>query len=199
MRSIRPIVTAVVVVAAIALLAGRASARVDVKIDFDEKFDFTPVKTWAWSPAGYGDVKMARTQTDNPDAARQMAEPIIVDAVAAELGKRGLRSAESSAAPPDITVRYYLLLTNNISAQTIGQFLPGQTAWGLPPFLASTQSMEVMNRGSLVIDLSSGDNVVWRGVAQSNIKMDADNKKRESLIREAVRDLIRRFPPKPKK
>jgi hypothetical protein len=185
--------------AALALCAEGALARVDVKIDFDEKFDFTQVKTWAWSAAGYGDVKMARTQTDDPEAARQMAEPIIVDAIAAELGKRGLRSAESSAARPDVTVRYYLLLTNNVSAQTVGQFLPGQTAWGLPPFLASTQSLEVMNRGSLVIDLSAGEQVVWRGIAQSNIKMDADNKKRESLIREGVRDLIRRFPPKPRK
>ena len=199
MRILRQVVTAVVILAAVALIAERAIARADVKIDFDDKFDFTRVKTWAWSPAGYGDVKMARTQTDNPEAARQMAEPIIVDAVAAELGKRGLRSAESSAAAPDITVRYYLLLTNNISAQTVGQFLPGQTAWGLPPFLASTQSFEVMNRGSLVIDLSAGEQIVWRGIAQSNIKMDADNKKRESLIREAVRDLIRRYPPKPKK
>ena len=93
----RAVVLLLSLAAATALLSERALARVDVKIDFDEKFDFAPVKTWAWSPAGYGDVKMARTQTDNPDAARQMAEPIIVDAVAAELGKRGLRSAESSA------------------------------------------------------------------------------------------------------
>jgi hypothetical protein len=196
---LRFVVTLVVVLAALVLLAGRALARADVHIDFDEKFDFTTVKTWAWSPSGYGSVKMARTQTDDPEAARKQAEPIIVDAIAAELGKRGLRSAETSAAPPDITVVYYLLLTNSVSAQTVGQFLPGTTAWGLPPFLASTQSFEVMNRGALVIDLSAGDNIVWRGVAQANIKMDADQKKRESLIREAARDLIRRFPPKPKK
>lgn len=195
----RPVVILFVTVAAIALLSGRALARVDVDIQFDEKFDFSKVKTWAWSPAGYGDVKMARTQTDNPEAMRKFAEPIIVDAITTEMGNRGLRSAETSAAPPDLTVVYYLLLSTNITAQTIGQFLPNTTAWGLPPFLATTQSFEVFNRGSLVIDLSSGSNVVWRGVAQSNIKIDADNKKRETLIREGVRDLLRRYPPKPKK
>ena len=190
---------ALVVVVAVALLSERAIARVDVKIDFDKTFNFKAVRTWRFDPAGNGEVKMARTQTDDPEAARKYAEPLIVDAITAELVKRGLKSAEASAAPPDVIVTYYLLLTNNINAQTVGQFLPGQTAWGLPPFLASTQSLEVMNRGSLVIDLSAGDNVVWRGVAQANIKMDADNKKRESLIREAARDLIRRYPPKPKK
>ena len=195
----RPLLTLLVAVAAVALLSERALARVDVDIEFDPKFDFTKVKTWAWSPSGYGDVKMARTQTDNPEAMKKVAEPIVVDAITTELNNRGLRSAETSAAPPDITVVYYLLLSTNITAQTIGQFLPNTTAWGLPPFLATTQSFEVFNRGSLVIDLSSGNNVVWRGVAQSNIKIDADMKKRENLIREGVRDLIRRYPPKPQK
>ena len=199
MRQTRLLAVLFVAAAAVALFSERAIARVDVKIDFDEKFDFTKVKTWAWNPAGYGQVKMARTQTDDPEAAQKYAEPLIVEAITAALAKSPLKSAETSAAPPDVIVTYYLLLTNNVSAQTVGQFLPGQTAWGLPPFLASTQSLEVMNRGSLVIDLSAGDNVVWRGIAQANIKMDADNKKRESLIREAARDLIRRYPPKPKK
>lgn len=189
----------VVAVAAIALLSERALARVDVNIEFDPKFDFSTVKTWAWSPSGYGDVKMARTQTDNPEAYKKLAEPIIVDSITTELNGKGLRSSEASAAPPDITVVYYLLLSTNITAQTMGQFLPNTTAWGLPPFLATTQSFEVFNRGSLVIDISSGSNVVWRGVAQANIKPDADVKKRESMIREGVRDLIRRYPPKPKK
>lgn len=195
-RHIRPLVVAL---AAIALLSSRMLARVDVNIEFDPKFDFTTIKTWAWTPTGYGDVKMARTQSDNPEAYKKLAEPIIVDAVTTELNARGLRSSETSAAPPDMTVVYYLLLSTNVTAQTMGQFLPGTTAWGLPPFLASTQSFEVFNRGSLVIDMSSGDHVVWRGVAQANIKPDTDVKKRESLIREGVRDLIRRYPPKPKK
>jgi hypothetical protein len=37
---------------------------------------------------------------------------------------------------------------------------------------------------------------VWRGVAQAKIKFGIDAKKRESLLREAVHDLLRRFPPK---
>jgi hypothetical protein len=56
--------------------------------------------------------------------------------------------------------------------------------------------MEVMNRGSLVLDLSAKDSVVWRGLAQANIKMDTDEKKRESLLRDAIRDLLRRYPPR---
>ena len=167
-------------------------ARVDVSVDFDKKFDFKRVKTWGWTPGQPGEVKMARTKDDDPDAARQRAEPIILDAVNGEMGRRGLQASPSA---PDLTIIYYLLLSTNMSTQTIGQFLPGTVAWGLPPMTGATQSIKMMNRGSLVLDLSAANNVVWRGVAHADIKFDADDKRREALLREAVRDLLRKYPP----
>ena len=136
---------------------------------------------------------MARTVEDDPEAMRKLAEPIVVDAVTIEMGRRGLEQAPSD---PAIFVTYYLLLTTGMQAQTMGQFLPATTAWAMPPFAQSTQSLKIMNQGALVLDLSANGKVVWRGVAQAQIKMDADVKKREALIREAVRDLLRRYPPK---
>ena len=54
--------------------------------------------------------------------------------------------------------------------------------------------MKVMNQGSLVLDLSAKGVVVWRGVAQAKVAFEADDKKREALLREAVRDLLRALP-----
>ena len=166
---------------------------VDVKVEHDKTFDFRPVKTWTWNPQGAGRVVMSRTQEDDPEAMKRKAEPVIMDAVTKETTARGLKRAESQ---PDLTLTYYLLLSTGTSAQTIGQFLPATTAWGLPPFNQATQSLEVMNHGSLVLDLSARDTVVWRGVAQAKISFDIDDKKRESLLREGVRDLLKRYPPK---
>ena len=56
--------------------------------------------------------------------------------------------------------------------------------------------MSVMNQGSLVLDLTAQDAVVWRGVAQAKIKIGEEPGKREALLREAVRDLLKRYPPK---
>jgi hypothetical protein len=182
------------VAALVLALAGPAlNARVDVTVDFDKTFDFKPIRTWGWTTPP-GEVKMARTKDDDPEAAQQRAEPIILDAVATEMPRRGLQMATST---PDLTVTYYLLLTTNMTAQTMGQFLPGTVAWGVPPFAQATQSVKMMNQGALVLDMSAKGNIVWRGVAQAKIKFDADEKKRQSLIREAVRDLLRRYPPKP--
>lgn len=182
----------IAIVAAVIVLAAPVLARVDVKIDFDKNFNFTAVRTWRFDPAGNGEVKMARTQKDNPDAVKAVAEPIIVEAVNSEMQRLKLQTADA----PDLIVRYFLLLSTDQTAQQMGQFLPATVSWGLPPFQQTTQSLKVMNQGSLVIDLAGGGNVVWRGVAQAKLKADTDFKKREAMLREAVRDLLKRFPPK---
>jgi hypothetical protein len=167
---------------------------VDVKVEHSKTFDFKPVKTWAWNPKEAGRVIMSRTQEDDPEGMKRRVEPVIMDAVTKETTARGLKQAESQ---PDLTLTYYLLLSTGASAQTIGQFLPATSAWGLPYFPQATQSLEMMNHGSLVLDLSTGQTVVWRGVAQAKIAFDVDDKKRQALLREGVRDLLKRYPPKP--
>ena len=135
---------------------------------------------------------MARTQEDNPDAMRKIAEPVIVSAVGSEMTKRGMKQAPGAP----LTVTYYLLLSINQSSQELGQFLPAVTQWGVPPYAPATQSLEMMNYGSLVLDMTAKDVIVWRGVANAKIKREGEQPKREELLREAVRDLLRKFPPK---
>lgn len=182
------------VVAVLALTVPAAIARVKVDIAFDKAFDFTKVRTWGWNATGPGEIKMARTKDDDPEAMRKRAEPIVVDAVTTEMTRLALTQARET---PDLAVTYYLLLTTSMSTQTMGQFVPGAVAWGLPLFPQATQSLKILNRGALVLDLSAKGAVVWRGVAQAEIKMDADEKKREAMLREGIRDLLRGYPPKP--
>jgi hypothetical protein len=87
-------------------------------------------------------------------------------------------------------------MTTSMSAQTMGQFVPTVPEWGIPPFLPATQSLEMYNQGSLVLDMSAKDDIVWRGMAQAKLSPDADDRKRESLLREAVTNLLKKFPPK---
>src|SRR5262245_64502506 len=98
---------AVVLVAAGIVLAIRPVEGCDVKVDLDKEFDFKSARTWGWNPEGRGDVKMARTQEDDPDAMRKWVEPVMADAVMNEMKGRGMQAA---AASPDLFVTYYLLL-----------------------------------------------------------------------------------------
>lgn len=179
-----------VIVIALAWTAPAVLA-IDVKIDHDKTFDFKGARTWTWS-AKPGDVKMARTQEDDPEAMRKIAEPVIMSAVANEMTRRGLKQAPDAP----LAVTYYLLLSIDASSQTLGQFLPAVTQWGVPPYAPATQSLEMMNHGSLVLDMTARDVIVWRGVANAKIKRETEDPNREELIREAVRDLLKSFPPK---
>lgn len=173
------------------VMALRVASAVDVTVDVDRAFDFAVARTWGWNPDGPGAIKMARTQEDDPEAARLQAEPIIVATVTNEMERRGWQFAPTT---PELIVTYFLLLTNDVSGQTVGQFVAATPEWGLPPFTRGTQSIKVMNRGSLVLDVSANGAVVWRGVAHARIRLDADATRRVALLREAVRDLLRRFP-----
>jgi len=166
---------------------------VDVNVEHDKAFDFKSARTWAWNPEEAGHVRMARTQEDNPDGMKHWAEPVILDQVATEMMRRGLQRAPSH---PDVTLTYYLMLGINMTAQTMGQFLPATTAWGYAPFAPATQSIKMMNEGALVLDVAAKGTVVWRGVAKARVAFDADEKKREAVLREGVRDLLKRYPPK---
>jgi hypothetical protein len=190
-------VHSMLVVVAVAGVLGSyvALEAVDTQVDYDKAFDFKPVKTWAWDRAEPGSVKMARTQYDNPEAMQKKVDPWIRDEMTKAMARQGLTEATGSFAP-DVTVKYFVLLTLNVETQTVGQFLPAVAMWGLPPFAPATQSDKILNRGSLVLDFSAKGAVVWRGVAQAEIAPDAGDKKREDRVREGIRDLVKRFPPK---
>jgi Domain of unknown function (DUF4136) len=179
-------------------LGMQGTAAVKVRTQFTQSFDFTKAKTWSWHAGGPGEVKMARTADDDPEVVRKRAEPVILDAVAAELPQRGL-AASPSGAPSDLEIKYYVLITVGTESQQIGQFLPAVAAWGLPPFTGATQSYKVIEQGSLVLDISANKEVVWRGIGQAQLKPGQPTEKRAVLLREAVRDILKEYPPKKKK
>lgn len=180
-----------VIFAAVAAAAVLVETRVKVKVEYDKTYPFASVKTWAWKPGEPGRVVMARSERDDPEVARKRAEPIIFDAFSTEMAKLKLQEAKGK---PDLVVSYFLLLSTNMSSQTVGEFLPSVLNWGLPPFPPATQALKVMNRGSLVLDLSTTETVVWRGVADANLETDTDDRKREKTLRESVRDLLKKYP-----
>ena len=176
------------------LCLGTLHADIKVKTDYDKAFDFKQPKTWGWNDTGAGKVVMARWANENPEELRGRAEPVIKEAVAAEFARLKLQPATTGT--PDLKITYHLLITLGSSAQTMGQFVPSVAQWGLPPFPPATQALEAMNLGSFVIDLTAQQSIVWRGVAQAKLKIGTEPKKRQSVLREAVRDLLKKFPPK---
>jgi Domain of unknown function (DUF4136) len=184
--------TALVVwLCAVVVLQG---AKIKTRAESDPKFSFREVKTWAWDPSETGKVIMARASTDDPAPVKKRVEPVLVAAVARELGLRGLTQA--SAGQPDLMMHYYVLVTVGMDAQVMGQFLPAVPEWGVPPFAAATQSLDIVTRGSVVLDAVSTSlgRVVWRGVAQTDVDTEQSDAKRDAIIRDAAHELVKRIP-----
>jgi hypothetical protein len=182
-----------VVVIALALSVP-ALAGIKLKVDFEKTYDFSKAKTFAWSD-GVGDILLARTKADDPEATRKLAQPIIMETTAKVLPSRGLQMAKDK---PDLTLRYYMLLKIGTQNQEMGQFVPTVLDWGLPLFAPATTSYKVIQSGALVLDFRVADKVVWRAVAEAEIKMDMPQDKRAKVLTDAVTEAFSKYPPKQK-
>jgi len=200
----RPALTiAAAAAAAAAAIAWLATARpeaakTDINADFDKTFSFVGLKTWAWHPDGAGDVKLALTANSDPKRIAALVDPILVPAIERELPARGFTK---TMAQPDLYVHYYMLATVQTQGQYMGQFLAPVPEWGVPPFAPVATSLEIFPMGTLLIDITSPAKqaIVWRGSAQRKIDVDKPDKERRSVLENAVRDLIKKFPPPPPK
>jgi len=196
MPALGRVIVCVTLSVAVASVIAQA-AKVNLRADYDKQFDFRAVRTWGWDIEEKGDVKMARSAEDDPEAIKRQFGPTIVDAITSELNQRGLSPADASK-PPDLRFHYYLLVTVGVNAQTAGQFLPAVPEWGLPPFSPQTTAFSIVQQGSLVLDAVSPvvSRVVWRGIAQTEIETERTDEQRHKRLREVVRELVKRFPRK---
>ncbi len=144
---------AVALVVAVRTGAWLDAAKTDIKVDLrQDVLVRRACARWTWRPDGKGDVRLAVSSHDDPAAVASRVDPVIIPAVEREMTARGFARAADGA---DLYVHYYALATVKQSAQIQGQFLPATTEWGLPPFAATTSSLEIYPVGTLLIDVTS--------------------------------------------
>jgi Domain of unknown function (DUF4136) len=188
-----------VVVAVLALAVAVVQAGVKVRAEFDKEYDFTKARTFGWHPDGAGEVKLLMREGGDPEQIRTRWEPTIKDAVEKEMAKRGL--APGTGGVPDLYLNYYFLSGPNSEAQTRGQFIGAVPPWGLPDFEMTTTSLKIFEQGTLILDLIDGPKrqIVWRGIAEAEVDRQRTPVEREKRLREAVVELLKKYPPKAKK
>ena len=188
-----------VIVVSLLLTGVVALAGVKVRADFDKEYDFTKPKTFGWHPDGAGEVKMLQQSGDDPVKLNERFEPVFKDAIATELAKRGLVLATNGK--PDIVIHYYVLIGPNSESQFRGQFVGAVPPWGLPDFAMTTTSFKIFEQGTVVLDLmdAARKEIVWRGIAETEIQRQRTPAEREARIRGGIADLLKKFPPKAKK
>jgi hypothetical protein len=190
---------ALVVLAGLSLSVAVVQAGVKVRAEFDKEYDFSKPRTFGWDPDGAGEVKLLMREGGDPEQIRARWEPTIKDAVEQQMTKRGLVPATSGT--PDLIMHYYFLSGPSSESQFRGQFVGAVPPWGLPDFEMTTTSFKIFEQGTLVLDFVDGPKrqIVWRGVAEAEVDRQRTPVEREKRLREAVGELLKKYPPKTRK
>jgi hypothetical protein len=138
--------------------------------------DFSSFKTYAWS-------KPVRP-TPNP-----LMDQRIVAAIDSQLAGKGLQKRESGG---DLLVTYSAGVRRETSAVATGM-----GGWRMGGGMGRIDPI-VENQGTLVVDLSSGQNknLLWRGTAADTLSDSPD--KNTKKIEKAVEKMFKNYPPKKK-
>jgi len=171
---------------ALALLSVLAACSpLTVRTDHDTTADFSRFRTYGWLQ------KPSDTPRD-PRIDNDLIDSRIHSAVNDELMSKGF----TEAATPDFRVTYHVMIQNQLDVQSF----PVSYGYGLGRFGAMTSDVRVEQYevGMLLLDVvdSSTNELVWRGTAQARIDPSRTPQERTKLIREAVHDMLARFPPK---
>ncbi len=170
-------------------LALAGCAAIEVSSDWKPDADFSRLHAWAWLP-------QARPVSGDPRLDSALLDARIRSAVEGELGARGL--AKVGEAHADFLVAYHIALERRIEATTIDDYYGGvgYRHWSRPGY-SHTYVFE-LEVGTLMLDVLDprSRELIWRGTAKAEIVPDAAPEQREARIREAVRRMLERFPPK---
>ena len=143
--------------------AGIVLEAAKITVQKDPKIDVATFKTWVWHPTAPGDVKVWISADSKSEPVKKQYEPVLMQAVEEQIAARGYTPA--SAPPADFVITYRLLIAMKDSSQYMGQFLPTNANWGIPPFSPQTQSFSYYPQGTLIIDAempNSGPNHLAR-------------------------------------
>lgn len=184
------VVALVVVAAAATLEAGKI--KVEAK---RENVDFSAIKTYMWLPSPPPKTEIAPGVARDPLEVQKELEPTIRQTADRELAAHGWKRLDSGA---DVQIVYYLAQGVSFNASNLGEYYQYATGYALvvSPLISPTDSIKVMEEGTLIIDVVQDRKAIWRGTASGTINRDNSDEKRLKNVSDAVKKLIAKLPAK---
>jgi hypothetical protein len=150
----------------------------NVTFDFDKRFDFRSVRTFAWVPG--------RAPLDTFNDQR------VVAAVDDQLVSRRILPV-GLAGRPDVLVAYHASFDRDLE---ITGFSTGWGGYRFPGPRSGVARTEEIVTGTLIVDVIDArtKTIVWRGTARKEIKTSASPEARSANIAKATAKMFRSFP-----
>ena len=161
-----------------------ACSSVTVSSDYDRDANFASYKTYAFTPEAsqlpVGDINRKR----------------IMDAVSSELALKGFTPSDQ----PDVLIDLKITAQQKetATATNTGGYGAGYGyRWG-GGFSTTTINVEQYVEGTLFVDMidNSKKQLVWQGRGMRTLDENASAQKREANIKDAVKRIFTKYPPK---
>jgi uncharacterized protein DUF4136 len=158
--------------------------------DFDKTANFAGFKTYAFK--------------DGTKVGQPLIDDRIVAALEKELATKGLTKSEAN---PDVIVVYHVAFDKEKDISTYssgygGGYGPYGYGWGggWGSTTSTTQVRDILV-GTMVIDIADAkkNQIAWRGMGVKEVNTTASPEKRDKSINEAVKKILKNYPPKIKK
>lgn len=158
------------------LITASCSPIYDVSYDFDSEVDFTGLRTYDWLPIP------EQVEADDLVVGR------VRRATNAELEEKGYRMTSDN---PDFLIAMHAGSEEKVTYKDWGYSYGGY--WGRGGY-----SKYKYQEGTLVLDFVDvkSKQLMWRGQAKGFIDRKSTPKQEDSLVTEAVRKILKNFPPR---
>ena len=174
----------------LALLIVPACSGIKVSQDYEQGFDFSKLKTYAWKPDDnkeYGIVdndlmdRRVRTAIENALSTRQYTQIF--------------------SGNPDFHISYHMNVEQIIRSSNVsGGISVGGSSSGRYGRIGIGTGGRVhsYDQGTLLIDVTDGSSnqLIWRGTSTQSVSQHSDPGKLTESVNETVEKTMRQFPPK---
>jgi hypothetical protein len=174
----------------LALLIVPACSGIKVSQDYEQGYDFSKLKTYAWKPnenKEYGIVdndlmdKRVRTAIENALSARQYSQVF--------------------SGKPDFYISYHMSVEQIIRSSNVsGGFSVGGSSSGRYGRIGigTGGRVQTYDQGTLLIDVTDGSSnkLIWRGTSTQSVSEHSDPEKITQSVNETVEKTLLQFPPK---
>lgn len=174
------------------VVATAACSKIEVKHKFDPNVDYTTYKTFDW--AGPQEL------TGDPRIDDEALDKRIRRAIEHQLVENGYKKVTSGK--PDFLLVYHAAINDDFGEANMNQYYENnpnwEWGWNFEGQYGKSGYATNYEMGTLVIDIMDDKTKtpVWRGAAQAEVDRYAEPEKRDKLLKNSVKKILEKFPPK---
>jgi hypothetical protein len=169
----------------------QACSGITVSQDYEQAFNFSGLKTFAWKPNENDEYGLKDSD---------LIDSRIRKALETSLSAKNYRQVDSGK--PDFYISYHMTVEQKISSSNVsGGISVGRGSYGsyggVGVGIGNGSTVRAYDQGTLLIDVTevSSGKLVWRGISTQIVSEHSNPEKTTEIVNTTVAKILEQFPP----